>query len=624
MSRKPTPATVLDDVLTFEAAGSGTLRVPLDRIVDNPYQYRQHYDAAGIAELATNINALAFQLPETSGLQSPPMGRLVRLDPVTGGIVPVNERSAEAAMRRDPQVRVQLAFGHRRLRAFQVLANGLRSVFPDAAADLSAPAPSDDYGSMPVTLTAIDDQGMAEYALTENSQRQDVSAIEEASLLQRMIDEFGLSQKDVGRKFGWSESTVSNKLRLLRLPADVANLVRTGQLSERHGRELVRLADAPARLAKMAERAKDKDMTVRQLAENVKWELDSEAKDVARRQQIDAARAVLTDGYEVNGATLGPERIYEGQDSWRVTSFQQNDKRLVHGLCSGNCPCMCFTHNLYPAGYSVPLSAELPNMVLGCSDRERWNQVGKAAEELETTSPDAQEAAAALAAEAHRKYQEENAAREALHEAREREAEAIWQAALPDIDRFTLWTNIEFWRYMFASGGVQPWWLQQQIKKTMNTISLVDEILEQIKGQQREYQQDTNRTSYNVEKVRKAVKLINEFSRGGSRKKAKQAEPEPEPAEEPGGVVSGWMNGWDNDDEASYQNVMAEWDGNWRHLDIATAGELREDVTKRTMQRLIEACPDIQVRGDLWRMYNARYNPVTFSRENSAEGKSED
>jgi hypothetical protein len=134
--------------------------------------------------------------------------------------------------------------------------------------------------------------------------------------------------------------------------------------------------------------------------------------------------------------------------------------------------------------------------------------------------------------------------------------------------------------------------------------------------------------------VRKTVKLIEGLSRGGSRKKAKQAEPEPSeaeafaaaeppkavlPAAERTGVISGWMNGWDDDDEASYQNVIAEWDGNWRHLDIAATGELREDVTQRCMQRLIEACPDIQVRGDLWRMYNARYNPVTFSRENSAE-----
>ena len=55
-------------------------RVALDRIVDNPYQYRRHYREESLHELTVNINSLVFQLPKTSGLQQPGMGRLVRRD----------------------------------------------------------------------------------------------------------------------------------------------------------------------------------------------------------------------------------------------------------------------------------------------------------------------------------------------------------------------------------------------------------------------------------------------------------------------------------------------------------------------------------------------------------------
>lgn len=138
------------------------MRVALDRILDNPYQYRQHYDPAGIVELATNINALAWQLPETMGLQSPPMGRLVR-GHAAGNVLPVIGANARTALVRDPLYWIQLAFGHRRLRAFQVLALGLPNVFPTATG-LTAPTPSAEYALLPVTVAEIDDQGMAEYA----------------------------------------------------------------------------------------------------------------------------------------------------------------------------------------------------------------------------------------------------------------------------------------------------------------------------------------------------------------------------------------------------------------------------------------------------------------------------
>lgn len=271
MTRTRTPTGILDSLLapTVSRENNRIVRVALERIIDNPYQYRQHYAPAGIAQLAANISALAFQLPDTSGLQTPPMGRLVRIDPVTGGVTPVTGASADTALRRDPAVRVQLAFGHRRLRAFQVLANGFTATFPSAAADLTVPEPDAEYATLPVQLVDIDDQAMAEYALTENSQREDVSAIEEATLLQRMVDEFGMTLEDAGRKFGWTRSTVSNKLRLLALPESVRQNVLTGQLSEKHARTLLRLVAVPALLAEVAARCVKEVWATRQLDEEI-------------------------------------------------------------------------------------------------------------------------------------------------------------------------------------------------------------------------------------------------------------------------------------------------------------------------------------------------------------------
>ena len=219
-------------------------RVALDRIVDNPYQYRRQYNEAPLRELAININSLVWQLPKTSGLQQPGMGRLVRRDDA-GVETPVDAAAyvsqvAVARLFDDPDVYCQLAYGHRRVRAFHILATGPKQFFPNSRIDDWPKTEPTEFGTFPVQLAYLDDQAMAEFALTENSQREDVSAIEEAGLLQRMIDDLGLSIDDVGRTFGWGRSTVANKLRLLRLPDLVQQLVRAGDISDNHARHLLR------------------------------------------------------------------------------------------------------------------------------------------------------------------------------------------------------------------------------------------------------------------------------------------------------------------------------------------------------------------------------------------------
>ena len=81
-------------------------------------------------------------------------------------------------------------------------------------------------------------------ALIENLQRRDLDFIEEANGICQLIKLFGLSQEEIARKIGKSQSAVANKLRLLKLPQDILESLRDNGLTERHGRALLRLPDA--------------------------------------------------------------------------------------------------------------------------------------------------------------------------------------------------------------------------------------------------------------------------------------------------------------------------------------------------------------------------------------------
>ncbi len=83
-------------------------------------------------------------------------------------------------------------------------------------------------------------------ALVENIQRRDLDFVEEAEGIQQLIKLFGMSQEEAARRLGKSQPSVANKLRLLRLPPDVLDALREQNLTERHGRALLRLPDEHA------------------------------------------------------------------------------------------------------------------------------------------------------------------------------------------------------------------------------------------------------------------------------------------------------------------------------------------------------------------------------------------
>lgn len=201
MARQATPdllaeavdATPRDDVeLVFGAPGASRAAlqdVPVGMIDDNPFQPRTDY--TGIEELAADIAA--------NGLLQVPKGRLTLLG------------------------RVQLQYGHRRLRAVMQLG----------------------WKTMPVEVqTLIDDHEMAVRAWSENHNRQDFTAIDQARYFRKLIDA-GWTQKAIAERLGLAAPTVSNTLRLLELPKDIQAKVAEKQLSARQGEALVSLMTLP-------------------------------------------------------------------------------------------------------------------------------------------------------------------------------------------------------------------------------------------------------------------------------------------------------------------------------------------------------------------------------------------
>jgi len=236
---------LLDDIFDAEQFSQENLAgallwLPLAKIYDNPYQTRSDYDAAHIERLADNIWSLRDDLPATHGLQQPPLARLVEFG-VDGDehIVERDVYRVAATVRklaRAERYAVQLHFGHNRLRAWKLLRER----------DFGR------YSTFPVLLAYADDPSMWRHAVAENAQRKDISAIEEALSIHMAISRFNLTQEQAGQPFGYAKSTVSNKLRLLDLPDELRTLLAEGAITERHGRELLRLAPAPTLYAQFS------------------------------------------------------------------------------------------------------------------------------------------------------------------------------------------------------------------------------------------------------------------------------------------------------------------------------------------------------------------------------------
>lgn len=159
--------------------------IPIDQILANPDQPRKDFDETALQELSASIKIHGIIQPLTVSTIAPNKYRLIA--------------------------------GERRLRASKLA--GLKEV--------------------PVYVREVNDQELLELALLENLQRQDLNAIEIGLSYKRLMDECSLTQEQVAERMGKERSTVTNYIRLLKLPPDIVVAVRNGSLSMGHARALI-------------------------------------------------------------------------------------------------------------------------------------------------------------------------------------------------------------------------------------------------------------------------------------------------------------------------------------------------------------------------------------------------
>lgn len=169
--------------------------IPVHAIRPNPYQPRRHFDQKALEELAVSIKSFGV------------------LQPI--------------CVRRQTSTIYELVSGERRLRAAKMA--GLESV--------------------PVIINEFDESDSALVALLENLQREDLSYMEEAQGYFHLINQHHLTQEEVALKVGKNQSTIANKLRILKLGPLVKKILTDNNLTERHARALLRLDDEQTQLS---------------------------------------------------------------------------------------------------------------------------------------------------------------------------------------------------------------------------------------------------------------------------------------------------------------------------------------------------------------------------------------
>lgn len=225
--------------LMGRAAPTGLQDIPLDLIDDNPWQPRQDY--AGIDELAADI--------QRNGLLQTPKGR----------------RMADG--------RVQLQYGHRRLRAVRALG----------------------WPTMPVDIQpVVSDNDMAIRAWVENHNRQDFTPLDQARYFKRLQDD-GWTQQQIADQLGLARPTISNAIRLLKLPADIQTEVVAAGLSARQAEAILSLVDLPKEIKDRAETMWDN--TTRPSA-IVRDALAGASSDATRQRTVDLLKRHATPIHE--------------------------------------------------------------------------------------------------------------------------------------------------------------------------------------------------------------------------------------------------------------------------------------------------------------------------------------
>lgn len=277
----------LDALLPAAQEGQLFRMIPLDRVMPNPHQPRAAFDEEALEALAASIEEVGVLQPV-----------VVRPEDESG--------------------RFTLVAGERRLRAARRA--GLQAI--------------------PAVIREGEEPGLLTQALVENLQREDLGPLEEAAAYQQLLEDFGWTHDEIGKRVGKSRTTVTNALRLLQLPAAIQGMLERGEIAAGHARALLGCEDEKF-AQHVARRVAEEGWSVRQVEEAIRSRTPARPPSRRTKSATTAARrpAALVELEERLSEHLGtPVQIeYSGEGGRLMIGFRSlDDLERIYRRFSGD------------------------------------------------------------------------------------------------------------------------------------------------------------------------------------------------------------------------------------------------------------------------------------------------
>lgn len=262
-----------------ETSQARIINVQTDQIRPNPFQPREDFDTQSMDDLVQSIKA-------------------------KGVIQPI--------LVRQKGEQYELIAGERRLRAAQTL--GVKEI--------------------PAIVKDVDDRDSLEIALIENIQRQELNPIEEAHAYQYLIEKFQVTQEKISEVLGKSRVTITNALRILKLPKEIQDEMRKGRISFAHGRALLEVADENLQ-RRLAQEIISKSLSVRELEGLIKLQRPRRMKHRNSQGVRDPYLAVIEEELQhIFGTKVRIEKNKK-RGSIQIDFFSPEDLERIIGLLRG-------------------------------------------------------------------------------------------------------------------------------------------------------------------------------------------------------------------------------------------------------------------------------------------------
>lgn len=267
----------LIDTGDIQTQGTSNLNeIAISLIESNPNQPRREFDESALKELAASIREIGIITPIT--------------------------------LRQTTDGKYQIIAGERRWRASQMA--GLKSI--------------------PAYIRTAEDDNIMEMALVENIQREDLNAIEIALAYQRLAEDTGLTQEKISERMGKSRASITNYIRLLKLPAQIQMALKNKDIDMGHARALLSL-DSPSAQIKLFKDTQRNAYSVRKVEELVqaikRGDSLQEAKKKVRPQQLPLEFSILRDRLS-ELFKVKVQMAYSNDGKGRITIPFQNEEEL--------------------------------------------------------------------------------------------------------------------------------------------------------------------------------------------------------------------------------------------------------------------------------------------------------